>query len=318
MSPPLSWGRNNQGGEDTLFQCSTATTKTLIHYLLTYKPLCLKNHHSCICSTGASYCKTQKEGNKTFCITLMARATPKVKKWMEHLGATRAWLTTIPDSFGGTKLSRTEWHDVVSLQYGWHPQALPDHCDDCSEGFSVKHGLNYKKGGLISICHDYIRDKCAHLCSLSLFLSSNRITVKPTIFYCSNVSARNCGEQPPKAISTLAMKPDGTSLPTVSGKVPKGPSVTSMCVTRMPGPMVLKNASTKKKWKYEAPCLKQRCDFPPLVYYIDGLASKNTPAAEKCPASFLFKKWSQAYSEMVSFFQAWMSLAITRSTLLLL
>ena len=81
---------------------------------------------------------------------------------------------------------------------------------------------------------------------------------------------------------------------------------------------VLKNASTKKKWKYEAPCLKQRCDFPPLVYYVDGLASKNTQAAEKCPASFLSKKWSQAYSEMVSFFQTWMSLAITRSNLLLL
>lgn len=74
--------------------------------------------------------------------------------------------------------------------------------------------------------------------SLSLSLSSNRITVKPTIFYGSNVSARNCGEKPPKAISTLAMKPDETSLPTVSGKVPKGPSVTSMCVTWMPGPMV--------------------------------------------------------------------------------
>ncbi|KAL7476498.1 hypothetical protein ACHAW6_002356, partial [Cyclotella cf. meneghiniana] len=173
--------RNLVEGADTLFHCSRAATKTLVHSLLTNQPLGLDNHCCCIGNAGTAYRNMQKESDEAFQTALLARATPKVKKRMEQQAATGAWLTTIPDRFGGTELSKLEWHDNVSIRYSWCPHALPDCCDGCGEGFIVEHGLSCKKGGLVSIRHDDVHDKWAHLCSLSL--SSSRVTVEPTIFY---------------------------------------------------------------------------------------------------------------------------------------
>jgi hypothetical protein len=38
----------------------------------------------------------------------------------------------------------------------------------CGAGFTVKHGLSCKKGGLVSIRHDDVCDEWAHLCDLAL------------------------------------------------------------------------------------------------------------------------------------------------------
>ncbi|KAL7474212.1 hypothetical protein ACHAW6_000200 [Cyclotella cf. meneghiniana] len=81
---------------------------------------------------------------------------------------------------------------------------------------------------------------------------------------------------------------------------------------------VLECAATEKKQKCEATCLERHGDFTPLVYSVDGLASKGTHAAEKHLACLLSKKWSHPYSKMVSFIRTRMSLAIARSTTLLL
>ncbi|KAL7481084.1 hypothetical protein ACHAW6_006761 [Cyclotella cf. meneghiniana] len=179
--------RNAVKGADALFRCSRAATKTLVHSLLTNQPLSLDNHRSCVRDAGASYRNMRKESNEAFRHALFARATPKVKKQMEQQAVTGAWLTTIPDCFGDTELSKSEWYNNMSIRFVWCPQALPDHCDGCGEGFTVEHGLSCKKGGLVSIRHDDAQDKWAHLCSLSL--SSSQVTVEPTIFYGSDVSA---------------------------------------------------------------------------------------------------------------------------------
>ncbi|KAL7474211.1 hypothetical protein ACHAW6_000199, partial [Cyclotella cf. meneghiniana] len=181
-------------GADTLFCCSRAATKTLVHSLLTNHPLGLDNHRSCVCNAGTAYHNTRKESDKAFRTSLLARATPKVKKRMERLAATGAWLTTMPNRFGGSELSKLEWHDNVSIRYGWRPHALPDCCDGCGEGFTVEHGLSCKKGGLVSIRHNDVRNKWAHLCSLSL--SSSCITVEPTIFYGDGMTAGQRSKHP--------------------------------------------------------------------------------------------------------------------------
>ncbi|KAL7475639.1 hypothetical protein ACHAW6_001560 [Cyclotella cf. meneghiniana] len=193
--------RDPTEGADALFQCSQAATETLFHSLLTNQPLGLDDHRSCVRNAGASYHSTRKESDEAFRTALPAKAIRKVKKQMEQQAATGAWLTTIPDRFGGTELSKTEWHDNVSIRYGWRPHPLPNRCNGCGDRFTVEHGLNCKKGGLVSIRHDDVHDKWAHLCSLSL--SSSRITIEPTIFYGGGMTAGQRSEHPTHGVNHL-------------------------------------------------------------------------------------------------------------------
>ncbi|KAL7474030.1 hypothetical protein ACHAW6_000029, partial [Cyclotella cf. meneghiniana] len=81
---------------------------------------------------------------------------------------------------------------------------------------------------------------------------------------------------------------------------------------------ILDQHAKEKKDKYGTACLDRRRNFAPLVYSVDGMASKDARMAERCIAWLLAKKWSRTYSDMASFIRTRMSLAIVRSNTLLL
>ena len=81
---------------------------------------------------------------------------------------------------------------------------------------------------------------------------------------------------------------------------------------------LLERFAQQKRDKYEGACLERRKDFTPLIYSVDGLASKATRAAERRLASLLSTKWDRQYSEMANFIRTRMSLAVVRSNTLLL
>ncbi|KAL7474284.1 hypothetical protein ACHAW6_000270, partial [Cyclotella cf. meneghiniana] len=69
------------------------------------------------------------------------------------------------------------------------PANLPDQCDGCGAGLTLENGLSCKRGGLVGIRHDNVRNKWAHLCSIAL--TNLRIVIEPTIFYGNGSQA--CG-----------------------------------------------------------------------------------------------------------------------------
>ena len=81
---------------------------------------------------------------------------------------------------------------------------------------------------------------------------------------------------------------------------------------------ILERHAKEKKEKYEAACLERRRDFTPLVYSVDGMASKDARTAERRVAWLLAQKWKRAYSDMANFVRTRMSLAVVRSNTLLL
>ena len=54
-----------------------------------------------------------------------------------RMGECGAWIQVIPDIFDGTELSRDEWHDNLTIRYGFKLKGLPQRCDRCSAGFTV-------------------------------------------------------------------------------------------------------------------------------------------------------------------------------------
>ena len=68
------------------------------------------------------------------------------------------WLTTFPLECYHFDLAPIEFRDALALRYLRTPPGLPSRCDGCGESFSLQHGLDCPKGGLIIRRHNKIRD----------------------------------------------------------------------------------------------------------------------------------------------------------------
>ena len=69
----------------------------------------------------------------------------------------------LPSTVNGTELGAQEWRDALFLRYGLEPPDLPTHFDGCEERFTISHALDCKKGGLVIVRHNELRDGVADL-----------------------------------------------------------------------------------------------------------------------------------------------------------
>ena len=74
------------------------------------------------------------------------------------------WLTALPISDFGFKLSNQHFWDAIRLQCGWSIANLPKTCP-CGSRFSVQHCMSCKKGSFVSIRHNDLRDLTANMLS---------------------------------------------------------------------------------------------------------------------------------------------------------
>ena len=86
----------------------------------------------------------------------------------------------MPSQRYNSLLSREEFQDNVRLRYGLRPLDLCDHCDGCGARFSVEHGLSCKKGGLVHVRHNDVRDEATALAAHAL--SPSCVKCEPNIF----------------------------------------------------------------------------------------------------------------------------------------
>ena len=56
------------------------------------------------------------------------------------------WLTVLPITEFGFRLSEQQFWDSIRLQYGWEISNLPKSCT-CGNKFVIQHSMSCKKGG---------------------------------------------------------------------------------------------------------------------------------------------------------------------------
>ena len=93
---------------------------------------------------------------------------------MRRATKTGAWLTVQPYRVNGTDLGAQEWRDSLFLRYGLDPPDLPTHCNGCQAKFLISHALECKKGGLVTVRHNELRDGVAYLAGKAFTLSHVR------------------------------------------------------------------------------------------------------------------------------------------------
>ena len=75
-----------------------------------------------------------------------------------------SWLTTLPLSEEGYDLTKQLFWDLIRIRYGWTLTKLPA-CCECGEKFDLQHALSWKKGGFVSLRHNFVRDITSSLLS---------------------------------------------------------------------------------------------------------------------------------------------------------
>ena len=81
-------------------------------------------------------------------------------------GKTSSWLTALPLAHHHFDLSATEFHDALAVRYNGPLLKLPANCDGCRAATSLEHAFDCKKGGLVTQCHNEVRDVIGDLASL--------------------------------------------------------------------------------------------------------------------------------------------------------
>ena len=76
---------------------------------------------------------------------------------------TGVWLTVQLSTMNVTDMGAQEWCDALFLRYGLKPPDLLNYCDGCNAKLSICHALNCKRGGLVTVRHNELRDRVADL-----------------------------------------------------------------------------------------------------------------------------------------------------------
>ena len=63
-------------------------------------------------------------------------------------------------------LAAQEFKNVLALRYKKYLSQMPKSRDGCGAEFSIERGLDCRFGGLVSLCHNEIRDAIGDLASL--------------------------------------------------------------------------------------------------------------------------------------------------------
>ena len=75
-------------------------------------------------------------------------------------GEASGWLTVLPLQADGYDMTALQFHDQLAIQDHHEPAMFPTVCD---APFSLQHGLDWAKGGLVKKGHNDLRDSNARL-----------------------------------------------------------------------------------------------------------------------------------------------------------
>ena len=139
--------RDLSADAERLHQCLSEASVVLSKLMNDDSPLDYVAHKQCIQQVGTKARKERVESEVEFVESLPSRSSKVVKKRLERMGKTVAWLTVMPNLLNGTLLSAEEWRDNARLRYGLWPVGLCDRCDRCNAPFTIHHAISCKKGG---------------------------------------------------------------------------------------------------------------------------------------------------------------------------
>jgi hypothetical protein len=219
-------------------------------------------------------------------------------------------------------LSADQFWDGLAIRYGYELLNLPGKCDGCGAKFSVGHALQCKKGGLVNMHHNEVKDELGYLCGIAT--CSNAVRDEPLIN--QGHAATGAGNANANATPTAPNQdtPEGLRGDLlVRGVWSKQTSCiidVRVCDTDSNSYLsstpanILRKQELEKKKKYLQPCLDSRRDFTPYVLSVDGMLATEAKELNKRLAGKIANRWKTTYSKVCGWVNARISIATLRAT----
>ena len=197
-------------------------------------------------------------------------------------------------------LSSVEFRDALSLRYHRPLLRMPGHCDGCGEEFSFQHALDCKKGGLVTQCHNEVRDALGDLAAIVY----KDVVREPIVQEADDSRGR------PALISIRGVwQPQTAALLDVCVIDTDAQSYASRTVDA-----VLCSAEQEKKRKYSAAVEDRHASFTHFVVSVDGILGHDAQHLMKRLCDQIAMKWEKSHSEVMGWVHARMAFAILCAT----
>ena len=169
-------------------------------------------------------------------------------------GSLSAWLTALTIAAENFDLPEVEFWDALIVRYNKILNASPTFCDGCQSPFTLRHALACKKGGLLTLRHNEIREAVGDLASF-LWMDVQREPV---------IREYNPQDETPAIIADLFCREVYVRQGGASFDIRVSDTDASSYQNRSPM-SVLHSAEVEKKTKYSDACQERHMSFTPLI-----------------------------------------------------
>ena len=206
-------------------------------------------------------------------------------------GGASGWLTVLPLREEGYDMSATQFRDQLVIRYHHEPSGLPASCDGCGAPFSLQHGLDCAKGGLVKKGHNDLRDSDARIADVAC----GGVAIEPILVPEND----NKGRPMLQADWMVRGVWEGNRVAFFDNRIIDA-DAPSYAKANLLWESVSARAANAKKSKYRLAAEELRGSFTPLVCSTDGVLHREYIAYQKRLACRLASKWQKPFSAVMA------------------
>ena len=133
------------------FSISKEATSVLQEAIQTGEEINIAEHTTKCRATVRNAIKKKEEAQNQLSSQLLLELPAGQRRTLHRIvkGDASGWLTVLPLREEGYDMSATQFQDQLAIRYHHEPSGLPASCDGRGAPFSLQHGLDCAKGGLV-------------------------------------------------------------------------------------------------------------------------------------------------------------------------
>ena len=286
------------------FSVSVDATATLRRGVVTGDRVNIHQHHEhCRRVTGKAS-RARDERASSVSQDLITGLPPLAQRTLSRIvkGNASGWLTVLPLRQEGYDLSSTQFRDQLAIRYGYEPSRMPSICDGCGVPFSLQHGLDCHKGGLIKRGHNDLRDADAKLADLAW----GGVVIEPVLVPADDQNSRPALQADWSARGVW----EGNRVALFDNRIV---DANAPSYRQSSWDSVARKAAEAKKKKYARAAEELRSSFTPLVCSTDAVLHREYAAYQKRLASQLASRWEKPYSVVMAWVRVQTQISIIRA-----
>ena len=151
------------------FSISKEATSVLQEAIQTGEEVSMAEHTTKCRATVRNAIKKKEEAQNQLSSQLLLELPAVQRRTLHRIvkGGASGWLTVLPLRKERYDMSATQFRDQLAIRYHHEPSGLPASCDGCGAPFSLQHGLDCAKGGLVKKGHNDLRDSDARIADVA-------------------------------------------------------------------------------------------------------------------------------------------------------